>query len=135
MGVRTYPKGSQWPVAADFRAYEFDCPCGSCTETLIDDDLVLGLQLMRDKLFVGVIIDSGYRCQAHQNDLTAQGYETAEHSQHLLGKAADVRTPKDSGEELEAFARKAGFKSVGVAKTWIHLDTRSTYRRWVYLKR
>lgn len=53
-------------------------------------------------------------------------------SQHELGNAADIMCQGLSGDDLERIARTVGFESVGVAEKWIHVDTRTGYRRWEY---
>lgn len=136
MPVQKYPKGSQIWVSKHFQAREFDCPCKACLETLLDSDLVEGLERMRERLGCPVKITSGYRCAAHQLELSAQGYETAKNSQHLAGKAADVWTGKHTGHLLEICARSSGFKAVGVASAWVHVDLRADrVRLWYYTRR
>jgi uncharacterized protein YcbK (DUF882 family) len=131
--IRQYEKGSLEMVGNNFMAKEFDCPCSKCTITLIDDDLILGLEAMRLTLNVPIRIHSGYRCADHQAALAASGHQTSKGvSQHELGKAADVSAATFGGLRLEAAARGAHFKSVGVAPTWVHVDTRQGTRQWHY---
>lgn len=50
---------------------------------------------------------SGYRTQAHQDALRAQGLTSAKVSQHTLGNAIDFRVPKGmSKQEAIALARR-----------------------------
>ena len=94
------------------------------------------MQELRNELGAQIHVTSGFRCKGKQADLSAAGYETAQNSLHLLGMAADIRTGKHSGVEIESAARKVGFKAVGVAATWIHVDVRQDKeRRWFYSKR
>ncbi len=113
----------------------------SCKETIIDGELALKLQVLHDALLYPIHITSGFRCKAHQdqmrNELKEDGthkYETAVgQSTHEQGRAADIRTNKHTGIQLEEAARKAGFRSIGVASTWVHVDTRSDKTRsWNY---
>lgn len=134
--MNRYPKDSPIQVAENFQAKDFDCPCKHCRETLVDLKLIEQLQYMRELLGIPLVVTSGYRCQAHQDELAAQGYETAKNSMHLVGGAADVRTGKHSGVGLERAARKAGFRAVGVGGSWAHVDVRDGKdRRWIYSKR
>ena len=131
----SYPKGQDATLSGDFKSREFDCQCkyADCRQTLIDRELVEKLQAIRDAVGHPIRISSGYRCQKHQDELQASGLETAKTSQHLLGRAADILVEGKSGEELEKFARAAGFKAVGVARHWIHVDLRSDRdRAWTY---
>jgi uncharacterized protein YcbK (DUF882 family) len=135
--VQTYTKGSEISLSKDFRVREFDCHCNDCHETLVDDLLVEDLQRMRDALGGPLYINSGYRCSRYQETLRRFGYETAKgKSTHEMGLAADVQTKRHRGEKLEDVARASGFHAVGVAKWWVHVDTRSDkFRRWEYLDR
>lgn len=127
MPVPKYQKGSNKKLQFNFEVADFDCPCRDpeCVTTIVDDDLVLGLQLMRDQLGCPLFISSGYRCPAYQKHLKDQGYETAVGvSQHELGKAADVFTRKHSGEALAELAYKVGFRRCGVGGTFVHVDVK-----------
>lgn len=141
--VRKYKKGSSQFVQLNFQVDEFDCRCGTdhCTETWIDDDLALGLQLMSNNLLMPIHITEGYRCAIRQQQLRdaknpdgSPKYKTAVgRSPHQDGLAADVKVGKLTGYELEAAAAKAGFKAIGRGKRFIHVDTRvGKTRRWTY---
>ena len=134
MSVNIFTKKAGVQISPNFNSDEFDCPCDKCDHTLIDEDLVSKLQALRDLTGASLHINSGYRCQAHQDALTASGAETAKGvSQHTLGKAADVKVEGLSGPDLEVKARDVGFMAVGVAKTWCHLDLRiDKERTWYY---
>lgn len=135
--MAVYPKGADGFVSGHFVSREFDCPCDlpTCRETLVDSMLAVGLERIREALGVPLIVTSGYRCRAYQDELTRRGYETAPRSKHLDGHAADVTSGKHTGAELERIARECGFESVGVGSNWIHVDTRPGFRRWFYSKR
>lgn len=135
--IRSYPKGSPLLLTPNFNVIEFECPCDTCKETLVNPDLVTKLEAMRKILGSKLRITSGYRCATYQQQLKIRGYETAKGiSQHTRGNAVDVTNEVALGAELEEAARKAGFRAVGVAKTWVHLDMRDDMdRRWFYSKR
>lgn len=137
MAIEIYPKGSLERISEHFAAKEFDCPCSNCARTWIDDLLPKRLDAMREQAGSAILITSGYRCEKHQDELKAKGYETASGlSTHEMGKAADIRTGKHSGAELETLARNAGIRAVGIGKTWIHIDLRGPeMRRWFYVRR
>lgn len=126
-------KDKDTKISDHFTVKEFLCHCGACSTCIIDDDLIGRLESLR--IFTGapIRINSGYRCQAHQDALRLQGLETSTGpSTHTLGQAADIECKSLSGSELEALARIAGFTSVGVASMWVHVDLRPGYRRWSY---
>lgn len=130
----TRPRGCEDKLTQNFSWYEFDCHCGKCPMTTVDTALAKQLQTLRDLTGRRVTVISGFRCANHQKFLrdtlhleTSKGIST-----HELGQAADVLVADLSGSEIEPFARKAGFTSVGVAIRWVHVDTRKGERRWVY---
>lgn len=136
--IRHYLKGKSERISEHFNSKEFDCPCvdPKCKWTLIDELLMLRLEKMRERLGCPLIISrgGGFRCEGYQQELRERGYETSKGpSTHSGGMAVDLQTGKHSGADLEKVARECGFQAVGVAKTWIHCDTRSgATRRWVY---
>lgn len=141
MSLKTYPKSSQEHVSTHFYAHNFDCPCGDCSFTFIDTYLIDLLEKLRAELGCPVFIThgGGYRCDRYQAHLGELGYETAPgRSTHQDGKASDLKTDTHTGDQLELAARKIGFRAVGTAKTWIHVDTRDwdnpqgRDRRWTY---
>jgi hypothetical protein len=65
-----------------------------------------------------MIIDSGFRCPAH--NLAVGGNPN---SAHLLGLAADIACTNDTARYmLIASLLAQGFKRLGIAKTSIHAD-------------
>lgn len=129
--IRKYAKGTHKKVQPNLESSEFDCRCRSeeCKTTLIDDDLVLAIQMLRDQLGTELFIRSGFRCAAYQADLKKRGYETARGvSTHELGMAADVFTRRHTGQELADLAMKVGLRRIGIADGWIHIDTKSLFQ-------
>lgn len=136
MSIQIFGKNSPLQLSSHFYAHNFDCPCHSCHETIIASALPEMLEKMREKLGQALLIHSGYRCQAYQEELRNRGYETAKGiSQHTLGAAADIASPEIPGLKLEFYARAVGFLAVGVASTWVHVDLRPCYHSWTYNKR
>ena len=118
------PKGSRKRLSKNFRAWEFDCHCGRCRETLIDEKLVEGLQKIRDKFNLPVTIVSGYRCKSHNKRVGG-----VSKSQHLLGRAADIVVYSVSPFVV---ANQCGhFKGLGRYRTFTHCDVRTGNKaRW-----
>lgn len=138
MPIQIYRKGATIAISEHFKSYEFNCKCSNpdCYFTYIDDSLISFLEVMRGTINRPITITSGYRCQKHQDAIKASEIETAKKvSTHVMGGAVDIYTG-DLGIELEKKARKAGFKAVGVADTWVHVDVRGDKDRyWKYKTR
>lgn len=110
----------------NFRAEEFACPC--CGRNEIKDSLVDALQALRDLIKKPIIVNSGYRCAKHNQEVGG-----ARNSQHVKGTAADIwvkgmppTTLAYMAEQIPAF-RDGG---IGVYPTWVHVDTRGYRARW-----
>jgi uncharacterized protein YcbK (DUF882 family) len=127
--VKEFKKGIMEAVGRDFSSTDFDCRCSrpECTVTLIDLDLVAGLDEVAD-IFAKVTINSGYRCAAHNKEVHG-----VPDSQHCLGKAADVSSlfasPHDislAADRIKCFAEGG----VGLYSKFCHLDNRGKRARW-----
>lgn len=109
----------------NFQIKEFACKDGT-NLIKIDDELVEKLQIIRTYYNKPVIINSAYRTDEHNREVGG-----SPNSQHLLGKACDIVVkgimPKTVGE----FAKKIGFRGVGIYKDFVHVDTRKDISYWV----
>lgn len=120
-------------LAPDFKVRELRCRDGSDT-VMVDETLTVVLQCIRDHFGKPVTITSGYRTPAHNAAVGG-----AKSSQHLLGRAADIRVAGVSVEDVAAYAESlmpdwggVGRYPVkaGRATGWVHVDTRATKSRW-----
>lgn len=136
--IRLYKKGKREQVSDHFWSTDFDCPCKQpdCRVTSISVSLIDKLETLRSLAGQPVTVDKGggCRCEWYEKDLGSRGMRIAKKlSQHILGKAADISIPGLSGAEIESLARRVGFRAVGVAKNWAHVDERDDEdRRWIY---
>ena len=132
--VNTYEKGSSTSLSNNLNSSLFDCHCDQCTKTLIDSELVNKAEKLILLLGTKININSGYRCAHKQQMLRIQGLETSKGiSQHQLGKAMDISNGVATGMELAEAAFLAGFKAIGQASNWIHVDLRDDLvRKWSY---
>lgn len=129
--VKTYSlkKDGQTRLQPNFQVYEFACADGS-DEIMIDDELVALLQRLRDCMGLSSLkVVCGYRTQAYNDTLK----RSSKNSQHLKGKAADVRAKKN-GETLHpkylcCAAEVLGVDGIGLIETCAHIDTRG-YQSW-----
>ena len=120
-------------LSRSFRVREFACRDGS-DPLFVDSALVQLLQDIRDHFGVPVVITSGYRTPAHNAKAGGTRF-----SQHLYGRAADIRVQGASVEEVAACAERllhgcGGVgrypAKVGRAAGWVHVDTRAEKARW-----
>ena len=135
MAIKQYSlkKDGAKQLSPAFRVREFRCRDSTDT-ILIDEGLVVLLQCIREHFGKPVVITSGYRTAAHNAAVGG-----AKSSQHLLGRAADIRVEGVSVEDVAAYAESLmpGWGGVGRypvkagrAKGWVHVDTRPNKSRW-----
>ena len=120
-------------LAPDFKVRELRCRDGTDT-VMVDETLTVVLQCIREHFGKPVTITSGYRTAAHNAAVGG-----AKSSQHLLGRAADIRVEDVSVEDAAAYAESlmpdwggVGRYPVkaGRAAGWVHVDTRADKARW-----
>lgn len=113
-------------LSTNFRVKEFACTDGS-DPIFIDSDLVNILQKIRSHFGKTVTITSAYRTPGRNK---AVGGET--YSQHLYGKAADIKVNGISPKKVAAYAEtllknKGG---IGTYSAFTHIDVRGAKARW-----
>ena len=120
-------------LAPDFKVRELRCKDGTDT-VMVDEALTVVLQCIREHFGKAVTITSGYRTAAHNAAVGG-----AKSSQHLLGRAADIRVEDVSVEDVAAYTESlmpdwggVGRYPVkaGRATGWVHVDTRANKSRW-----
>lgn len=100
--------------------------CKGTGELYIDFKAMDSLQKFRYFAKAPVIINSAYRSEKHNKAIGG-----SPKSQHLLGKAFDIRITKDLDRAtIHKAAKAAGFKGIGDYKTFVHIDTRDNPAYW-----
>lgn len=128
MTIKAYSKAKDGntKLSANFRVREFACTDGS-DPIFIDSELVNVLQKIRNHFGKSVTITSAYRTPGKNKAVGGQVY-----SQHLYGRAADIKVkgvaPKKVAAYAETLLKNRG--GIGTYSTFTHIDTRSTKARW-----
>lgn len=68
---------------------------------------------------VPVHLDCGFRTPSHNKAVGG-----SPKSQHLLGKAADIKIPGYTPEQVANLAKEIGFRGIGIYNTFTHVDVR-----------
>lgn len=122
-----------------FKYSEFNCKCGKCErpEGVPSQELVDILTKIRKHYNQPVIINSGYRCEAHNKKVGGSA-----NSQHFKGSAVDIIVKNTPTESVwEYVLDKWGDSPLGLAikrnkdniyAGFVHIDTRGKKARWEY---
>ena len=128
MAIKVYSKTKDGnkKLSANFKVKEFACADGS-DPVFIDSDLVNVLQKIRNHFGKAVIITSAYRTPPHNKSVGGTTY-----SQHLYGKAADIKVKGVAPKKVAAYAEKLlpNRGGIGIYNTFTHIDVRETKARW-----
>ena len=128
MTIKAYSKAKDGnkKLSTNFKVKEFACTDGS-DPIFIDSDLVNILQKIRSHFGKSVTINSAYRTPGKNKAVGGQAY-----SQHLYGRAADIKvkgvTPKKVAAYAETLLKNKG--GIGIYSTFVHIDVRATKSRW-----
>ena len=116
-------------LSKNFKVHEIACKDGS-GELLFDYELINKLQRLRDTLGKPIIVCSAYRTPAYNKKCGG-----APKSQHLLGKAADIKIAGMHPLDVAFVAQKMGFTGIGVythdGNYFTHVDVRQGRSYWM----
>ena len=112
-----------------FTLEEFASPDIPNSGELMDAKFLQMLDNARAKANVPFRITSGYRSEEHNKKVGG-----VQNSSHLRGYAADISITKETGMQILSALIEAGFRRVGIAKTFIHIDNdpEKPNRVWTY---
>ena len=137
LAIREYSmtRDSTWQLSPSFKVCEFACKGSDVV--LIDDELVVLLQCIREHFGNPVHITSGYRTAEH--NAVVGGSKS---SLHLLGRAADFYVEGVPVATVAAYAETLLPGRGGIGRYpkdaahpqrrtgWVHIDTRANQSRW-----
>ena len=118
-----------WSLIKHFKPEEFACPC--CGRIDMDLKFLVRLDWARSIADVPFRITSGFRCPKHNKEIGGRP-----NSSHLRGLAADIAC-SNSEERYKIINAliMVGFKRIGIADSFIHVDydlTKPQEVIWVY---
>lgn len=102
--------------------------CRHCHHNRADPTLITALNQLQTAVGHPLVITSGYRCPTHNRSIGG-----ACHSWHLVGLAADIRSPDLPTSELALIAEALpAFRDggIGVYPNHVHVDLRPAPARW-----
>ena len=99
----------------NFDLKEFNCPC--CGGNEMKPVFLEMIDEARRLAGVPFGINSGYRCPKHNKEVGSSS------ANHTSGQASDIKcTDGPTRFKIVSALIKAGFRRIGVAKTFIHAD-------------
>jgi uncharacterized protein YcbK (DUF882 family) len=114
-------------LSPHFSRKEFECCC--CGRLVLDDNLLDGLEALRKLAGVPVVVNAGYRCRQHNQEVGG-----VPNSEHTRGLAADIRLPGLSLQRMYELALEVPqFSRGGIGAydgDFLHVDVRDHRARW-----
>lgn len=123
-------------IGTYFDDFEFACKCGRhgydgeghpILDHIIDKRLVDLLARIRERLGVPLTVTSGYRCEAHNEEVGG-----VSNSYHTQGVAADITYVGIDVDYLAQVAEECGADGIGCYyyQDFVHVDVRGYAARW-----
>jgi hypothetical protein len=105
------------------------CHCG-CGRFIKNDKLVTMLEKARVRAGIPFKINSWCRCQTYNDSLP----NSVPDSEHIDGRAVDIRTTTTTRQTILFALRWAGFKRIGKGVGFLHVDISETKPQveWTY---
>lgn len=129
--VKAYDIGKEGSslISNNFKVKEFASKDGF-NVAFISDELVNIVQNIRDHFGKPLVINSGFRSQAHNKKVKG-----AKNSMHLYGTAADIHIngvqPIEIAKYAETLFKKLGINGgIGLYQSFVHVDVRKVKYRW-----
>ena len=97
---------------------EREISCHHCGKNEVNPEALDKLQELRNRVGKALVINSAYRCPAHNKYVGG-----AKNSRHVHGDAFDISITGHNKEELLKLAQDVGFTGFGYYKHFLHVDT------------
>lgn len=108
-------------MAKYFSAMEFRKCTPSCKISQMDEAFLAKLDEVRERAGIPLVLNSAYRSKEYEWSKNRSGT-----SAHCEGKAVDIRCNSSSNRyKIVKAAMEVGFRRIGIARTYIHLDDAS----------
>ena len=108
-----------WEEIHNFSAREFDSPDLKGSGDRMEKDFIVKLQKAREIANIPFKVNSGYRTPEHNKKVGG-----VRNSSHLYGFAADIKANTNYKRiRIVIGAISAGIYRIGVARSFIHLDS------------
>ena len=124
----SYKAGGETRLSPHFKVKEFHSKKDPSDLVKVDEKLLRLLENIRNYTGKPVHINSGYRSPEYNATLK----NASPHSQHCVGKAADIVIagvpPARVAEIAECYLGSSG--GIGIYKTFTHVDVRTGHARW-----
>ena len=126
LNAYSYTKDGTKFLSSNFRVREFRCK-DDTDPIFVDSDLVDILQKVRDHFGKAVTITSAFRTASHNKKVGGATY-----SQHLYGKAADIKVSGVAASVVADYVETLmpGAGGIGRYSTFTHVDVRKVKSRW-----
>jgi len=114
--------GDFWPEIPNFTRREFACPCPRCGGFPVEpaEKMVRATQALRNQTGKPVIISSGVRCQAHNDELKG----SVPNSRHVIGHAVDFMVRGMTSAQVLPMAKATPgiVYAYAIDDTYVHMD-------------
>lgn len=126
--MNAYKSTDKTQLTAHFNVSEFRCKCGGNHDTLLELELINKLEQLYTALNCSkIIVNSGYRCSAHDRNVGGSGV-----GMHVNGMAADIVCYDKNGKKISSkivscAAQDIGFggiANIDSTYTATHVDVR-----------
>lgn len=113
-------------ISRHFNRSEFACKC-ECGFDTVDVATLKILEEIRRHFNSPITPTSGCRCETYNKTVGGK-----KNSQHLRGRAADIQVEGHSTIEIKEYAEyiMPDWGGIGLYKTFVHIDTRTSKARW-----